>query len=251
MFTKVLWVVSGDPTILLRRVKTLGVGAIAVRTDNAWLAGSISQFHVAGVKVYGWRWPGVRSSNDPPNYYAPDQADFVVRTLIPAGLDGYIADIESDGALHPARDWNSRALGPLADGFAKAISNAGKKQKADFIFGLTSGYDFPTAFPQIPWDAFLAYCGAVYPQIYWRGDGGVPVAGGTPQSAYTRTLTSWNTLALGAIPIVPIIGQISSITAQSISDFATIMNANKMTEVHFYCDEPGIDNTVYSAITSL
>jgi hypothetical protein len=106
-------------------------------------------------------------------------------------------------------------------------------------------------YPQIPWDAFLAYADAVYPQVYWRGDGGAVVAGGTPQSAYTRSWASWQTLDLGGKPIIPIIGQIASVTPQSIADFAAIMKNKVMNEVHFYTDGPGVAEATYDMMTNV
>lgn len=245
MATKVLWLVNGDQNTFLAHAKQIGSGAVAVRTDNHWLASGIAAFHAAGIKVYGWRWPGVIATNDPPNYFAPDQAQFVVNTLIPRGLDGYIADIESDGTAHPGRDWNNRALAPMATDFARLISGAGKKAKPDFIFGISSGFDYPTAFAHIPWDAFLCFSDAVYPQVYWRGDGGAVQAGGTPQKAYDRTLLSWKTLDLGGKPIIPIIGQIAHVTPQSIADFRSLIANDGLTQVHFYCDDAAIPQANY------
>jgi hypothetical protein len=251
MTNKILWIVTGEQNDLLAHAKRIEASAVAIRTDNHWLRGSIAVFHAAGIKVYGWRWPGVRPTDDPPNYYAPDQANYVANVLIPAGLDGYIADIESDGSAAPNRDWNNRSLAPVADKFSSVIKNAGRARNPNFLFGVTSGFDFPTAYPHIPWDSFLAYCDAVYPQVYWRGDGGAVLAGGTAQSAYTRSWASWKTLELGAIPIVPIIGQIANITPQSIGDFGTIMKQNQMNEVHFYTDVAGLPDATYATMASL
>ncbi len=251
MATKILWIVNGDPNTLLNHAKQIGASAVAVRSDNHWLAGSIKMFHTAGMKVHAWRWPGVQPTDDPPNYYAPDQAKFVVQTLIPAGLDGYIADIESDGTAHPQRDWNNRALASMATSFSSLISGAGKKHNPNFIFGLTSGFDFPTAYPHIPWDAFVSFSDAVYPQVYWRGDGGAVVGGGTPEKAWTRTLASWKSLDLGVKPIIPIIGQIQHISPQSIADFRALMIANKMGEVHAYSDDGVIAQANWAALNGL
>jgi len=251
MATKVLWLVTGDQNALLAHARQIAAKAVAVRTDNPWLKDSIAEFHRYGIDVYGWRWPGVRPSNDPPNYYAPEQAAFVAGVLIPAGLDGYIADIESDGSSAPGRDWNNRALAQMATDFTNTIAAAGKASGKPFLFGLTSGFDFPTALPHVPWDAFLASCTAVYPQVYWRGDGGVSQAGGTPQSAWQRSLASWKTLGIDAGKIVPIIGQIAHVTPQSIADFGSLMQQNQIGEVHFYSDVPGLPAATYQAMQAL
>jgi len=251
MTTKVLWAVTCDQNDLLAHAKRIGAAAVAVRTDNHWLAGSIAAFHGAGIKVLGWRWPGVKPADDPPNYYAPDQANFVANVLVPADLDGYIADIESDGPGAPNRDWNNRSLAPMANDFAHVIKTAGRAHNPTFIFGVTSGFDFPTAYPHIPWDAFLAHCDAVYPQVYWRGDGGAVQAGGTAQSAYARSWVSWKTLELGTTPIIPIIGQIAHITPQSMADFKTIMTRNQIGEVHFYSDMGGLAEPTYAMMAQI
>ena len=50
---------------------------------------------------------GNSDPNPPNNSYAPNEAACVANTLIPAGLDGYIMDIESDDnktAPHPWLD---------------------------------------------------------------------------------------------------------------------------------------------------
>jgi hypothetical protein len=251
MTDKTLWLVTGSESNLLNHARAIGAKAVAVRTDNYWLPEAIRRLQGAGLKVYGWRWPGVLPSSDPPNYYAPEQAAFVVQTLVPAGLDGYIADIESDGPKHPGRDWNDRSLAALATSFAKEIRDAGRAQSPNFLFGLTSGFDFPTAYPHIPWDAFLALSDAVYPQVYWRGDGGAIQAGGTPQSAWNRSLRSWKTLGLDETRIVPIVGQIEHVTPQSLGDFRAVMLTNAITELHFYCDVDGIAPAIYTAMGAL
>lgn len=251
MTTKVLWTVRGEQNDLLAHAKRIGASAVCVRTDNPWLASAIGTFHGAGIAVYGWRWPGVRPTDDPPHYYAPDQADFVARILIPAGLDGYIADIESDGPDAPSSDWSKRSLAPLGADFANAIKNAGRSKNPDFLFGLTSGFDFPTAYPHIPWDAFLDCADAVYPQVYWRGDGGAVQAGGAAKSAYDQSMASWRTLSLAGKPIIPIIGQLSHITPQSIADFQTVMSANQINEVHFYSDLVGVPDANYDMMSRI
>ena len=246
MVNKVLWTVTGSANGLLAHATRIGVGAVCVRTDNAWLAGAIPEFHQHGLKVYGWRWPGIDPQTHLPDYYALDQAHFVANTLVPAGLDGYIADIESDGPHSSNPDWNNKSLSGLADQFSRTIATAGKAAKPGFLFGLTSGFDYPTAFPDIPWSTFLAYADAIFPQIYWRGDGGQAQAGGTPAIAYQRTCESWN--SLGPQKMVPIIGEIKYISPDSVRDFGQIMMANQLEEIHYYTDASGLSDAMYDAM---
>jgi hypothetical protein len=117
-------------------------------------AGAIGQFHQHGIKVYGWRWPAVKADTHSPHHFANDEAKFVVQQLIPAGLDGYIVDPESD-SNRTIDDWNHETLAPLARAFCHTIKAAAP---AGFHFGITSGCAYPNLSnrPHIPWAEFVA-----------------------------------------------------------------------------------------------
>lgn len=85
--SKILWTVKmptkAAEALFLAHAKAAGCDGVAIRTSNDRLPAAIARFHDEGLKVYGWRWPA-RSTVDPPpsNYYAIDQAHYVVDTLI-------------------------------------------------------------------------------------------------------------------------------------------------------------------------
>ena len=123
---KVLWIVTMNQaaeTRLLQHAQASGADAVCIRTDNSRLPNAIGRFKQAGFKVYGWRWPAVTPRpSSTTHYYADDEAGYVVDKLIPAGLDGYIMDPESDNNS-PSNDWNKTGTKPLAQGFCDAIRN--------------------------------------------------------------------------------------------------------------------------------
>src|SRR5271169_1520433 len=135
------------------------------------LSGAIRRFHDKNIKVYAWRWPAVRQvETDSPHHYAIDEAEYVVETLIPAGLDGYIVDPESDSG-RSLDDWNKSSLAPLARSFCDTIKAGAAAAGVDhFRFGVTSGCNYPShaGKPDIPWSEFIGASDAVYPQTYWR-----------------------------------------------------------------------------------
>src|SRR4029079_6306838 len=121
------------------------------------------RFHDKGLKVYGWRWPAVKPSSVA-HHFAPEEADHVAQVVIPKGLDGYIADPESDPGS-AVDDWNQTGLESMARDFCKVIRNAAG---SGFAFGLTSGCKFPDNRPNIPWRQFVSASDALFPQTYWR-----------------------------------------------------------------------------------
>jgi hypothetical protein len=173
--------------------------------------------------VFGWRWPGVKPQNPTTSihHFADDEAKFVAEQLIPAKLDGYIVDPESEGD-HGASDWNDAMLSPLAQSFCKTITDAATAAGlAQFKFGTTSGctYPSPTSRPNIPWAQFVAASAALYPQTYWRmtGNNGqlVDINGGNPNSAADRGKADWQPIAHGK-PIVYMAGELDLVTADEI-----------------------------------
>jgi hypothetical protein len=229
---KVLWIVDGNKNRLLKKADYIRAQAVCVRTTNSWLEGSLADIKRQGFDVYGWRWPAViEPPRDPRHHYAMNEAAFVGR-LIDAGLDGYIADPESD-AGRANDDWNDRKWAPLANQFCDAIAIPGVRKNPKFIFGTTSGCRYPTLFRQIPWPEFVAHSDALYPQCYWIGDG-QPVNGGTPQSAFARGMKSWRTIAPPAMRIIPLIGEIAGVKAAEIDAYQDIIDANGIGEIHFY-----------------
>jgi hypothetical protein len=118
----------------------LGAGAVAIRSDSSRLTTCMARFKAANIKVYSWRWPAIVQNQG--GRFATDEADYVAQTLIPAGLDGYIVDPESeqDGAHN---DWNRTdvPVAQLATTFGQIIHKAAKAAgRPDFVFGITSGH---------------------------------------------------------------------------------------------------------------
>jgi hypothetical protein len=230
---KALWLTaygSGDFDKVLDRAHEAEATLLCIRTTSSALPAAIPKFRQKGISVYGWRWPAV--VNKPytaPHYFAMAEAEYVVSTLLPAGLDGYIVDPESDGPGQ-VDDWNDSQHIQLAIDFCAAIRDAAKP---GFHFGVTSGCQYPTNHSKIPWAAFVAAADALYPQTYWR-TGHTPLHGGTPAAALAQGMTSWSTIAMGK-PIVAIGGEIASVLPAEITDFGALI-LEKQSVAHFYAD---------------
>ena len=250
---KVLWTVfmrnPAEEDLLLAHAQHAGCNAVAIRTSNDRLAGSIARFHKKNIKVYGWRWPAVTATPNNPTYYAPEQARFVAETLIPAGLDGYFADIESDGP--GINDWNHASLAPLATAFSERIKAAAPP---NFRFGVTAGCRQPINDPEIPWQAFQPHIDLVMPQTYWRwtNNKGVveDINGGTPASAVNRGEKAWASVFPGMAQ-VPILGELNRITPGEIKTFADIVASKGITSLHAYTNEPDLSEPVLAMLAAV
>jgi hypothetical protein len=242
---KVLWTVrmptEAAEDLLLAHAKAANCGGVAIRTSNVRLPAAIKRFHDEGIKVFGWRWPA-RSKPDPlpadfpANYYAVDQAHYVVDTLIKAGLDGYFADIESDGD-NKVTDWNSSHYAPLAHQFCSIIKSAAP---AGFTFALTAGCGQPTGSPHIPWAEFSPFIDFIMPQTYWRWlspKTGKPegINGKSPAAAIAKAKAAW-TAAFPDKAVVPIMGELIYSTPAEIADYAKQISADGVRQFHAYTD---------------
>jgi hypothetical protein len=257
---KFLWVVSTGtltPKMILQHARASKVQAICLRTSNRDMPAMIAKFHEAGLRVYGWRWPAVvRMQRSPSHYFALDEAHFVAQTLLPAGLDGYIVDPESDNP-GDVDDWNHEALAPLAREFCRIIkTGAADAGHADFRFGITSGVNFPTTGgkPHIPWTEFIEASDVVYPQSYWRWrrphDAKVEnLHGGKPGKAVALGHGVWSNVATGK-PIVPIAGELDVITPHEIAAYGAAC-LKTGSELHFYADTPSVPAANYRAIANI
>jgi hypothetical protein len=253
MTRKVLWSYDPDQAGLLDKARTINASAVCIRTDLAWLPAAIPQFKQHDIAVYGWRWPAIRpTTTPPPHYYADDEANYVVTELIPSGLAGYIVDAESDGPKAPEREWDSKVVDTktLAATFCKTIKDAGMKAIPTFLFGMTSGGTYPKAYPQIPWAEFVAASQALYPQVYWYKDKQQYPGRSTPQDSYNTCIPLWQKIAAGK-PLIPIIGEIASVTSQEIASYSAIITANKLTEVHMYTYDGGVSLQNWTAMKNL
>lgn len=237
---KILWVVAMRTQLeedrLLAHARAIAADGVCVRTTNARLAASIGRFHAAGMKVYGWRWPAVVPTTVSVHYYAIDEANFVAQQLIPRGLDGYIADPESDGHGQ-INDWDQPGLGQLARQFCSIIKSAGG---TDFAFGLTSGCQYPGNRPNLPWAEFVAASHALFPQTYWRarlGPSGAPTAinGGAPNAAIGLGMANWTPIAQGK-PVIPMAGEIDIVTPAELTAYGGRCSALNSIGRHFYAD---------------
>lgn len=237
---KVLWAVNINTASaenrLFAHAQAIAADAVCVRTTSSRFTPVIARFHAAGMKVYGWRWPAVRPTTAAPHYYAIDEANFVAQHLVPQGLDGYIADPESEGPGQ-LNDWNDQQHRPLARQFCSIIKTAGG---AAFAFGVTSGCAFPTSRPNLPWAEFVSASDALFPQTYWRarlGANGAPTSinGGNPNAAIQRGLTSWGPIAQGR-PIVPMAGEIDVVTPAELAAYGAKCTQLGSVGRHFYTD---------------
>jgi hypothetical protein len=260
---KVLWIVSlessDDERDFSQHVDAAGIDTVCIRTDSPMFPGIISRFHQKRKTVWAWRWPAVDPSQ-PGTYYALKQAEYVANVLIPAGLDGYIVDPESDHA-GDVNDWNQASLAPIAQQFCSTIKNAAQGRR--FLFGTTSGctYPSPQGKPNIPWDAFFGASDALYPQCYWRmtvdqngKDVPLDINGGTPTKAIQRGVPIWKARANGKT-VIPMAGEIDLATAAEIAEYGQQLKQLNTNEAHFYADiaDPtkGVPPAVLAAIKAL
>lgn len=252
---KVLWTVSmttgAAEDQLLAHAKAAGCTGVAIRTSNSRLANAIPRFRAEGIKVFAWRWPARTPVKSPPNYYAVDQAKFVASTLIPAGLNGFYAEIESDGDGKPT-DWDSAEYAPVAREFCKIITDAAP---ADFTFALTAGCGQPTGNPHIPWAEFAPHITFVMPQTYWRWlspKTGKPgnINGGSPAAALEKAENSWPNVFPGK-EFVPIMGELAYVTAAEIADYGERIASKGIKQFHTYTDGNNVPLTNLATIAEL
>jgi hypothetical protein len=256
---KTLWAESmsdqPEEDQLFNHARSMQAGGVAIRTVSTRLAASIGRFQAAGMKVYAWRWPAVVQHQG--GRFAIDEANFVAQTLIPAGLDGYIVDPESeeDGA---SNDWNRTdvPVAQLATQFCQIIRNAAHTaNKPDFLLGLTSGGDYPASRRHMPWAEFVAGTDALFPQLYWRARNNhnvcKTVRDGTVKTAFDACLPSWRNIAQGK-PIVAMGGEISCVTDMTeIAAFGTRTGAENLAAMHFYTDDGAVTVNLCAAIKNL
>lgn len=258
---KVLWIVSmdndADEKRFTQHAQAAGINTVCIRTDSQQLPGTIGRFHQLGMTVWAWRWPGVIPSNTG-TYYALRQAHYVADTLIPAGLDGYIVDPESDHGK-PNNDWNQKKLAPIAQQFCQIIrAGAGGKP---FLIGTTSGCTFPapTGKPDIPFTEFFAGSDALYPQTYWRAmiydkilkkEVPTDIHGGTPAESMKRGWAAWSPGSMGK-PIIPMAGEINLATPKEIADYGAELTKRNVKEANFYADESDVKPEILAAIKAL
>jgi hypothetical protein len=258
---KALWAESmddqADEDRIFHNAQLMGAGAVAIRTTSDRLPGRIKRFQDSGMQVYAWRWPAVVQHAG--GRYAIDEANYVAQTLIPAGLDGYIVDPESegDGAYN---DWN-RTNTPipvvqLATSFCQIIRAAAHTAgKNNFLFGITSGGNYPATLHHLPWQQFVAASDAVFPQLYWRARNQHNVCklvrDGTPKTAFDACLPSWRAISQGK-PIIPIGGEISCVAdVAEIAAFGSRAKVEGLATMHFYTDDTDLTAVVCGAIKSL
>lgn len=249
---------QGDQDRIYHNAQLMGAGAVAIRTTSNILPASIARFHTANMQVYAWRWPAVVQNAG--GRYAIDEANYVAQTLIPAGLDGYIVDPESESDDGAYNDWDRTdtpvPLTQLATAFCQIIRSAAQAAgKNNFLFGITSGGNYPATLHNLPWQQFVAASDAVFPQLYWRARDGNDVCrlvrDGTPKTAFDTCLPSWRAIAQGK-PIIPIAGEISCVSdVAEISAFGARAVAEHLPTMHFYTDDPRLAANVCGAIKIL
>ena len=257
--SKVLWVnkfgSAKEEADFASHAHSAGVDTVCIRSAHGGFPNSIMHFHSIGLKVFAWRWPAVVPTSTSPHYYALDEAAFVANVLIPAGLDGYVADPESDKA-GAENDWDDDSHAPLASQFCSIIKTAAAKTGKQFVFGTTSGcnYPAPTGKPHIPWTEFFAASDILLPQTYWRwtnGHGDVTgINGGTPTKAIDRGNAAWKPKSLGK-PIIPMAGELDVIAPAEIAEYALDLVKAGVAQAHFYTDNYQVPPANFAAIKAL
>ena len=258
---KVLWVETMDDQPeedrAVKHALVMGAGGVAIRTTSNRLPTSIPRFHQSGLQVYAWRWPAVVPNSG--GRYAIDEANYVAENLIPAGLDGYIVDPESeeDGGYN---DWNRTntpiSVSQLAVNFCEVIRGAAQAhENTSFVFGITSGGNYPAFLKNLPWQQFVSASDAVFPQIYWRARDQHNVCrtvqDGKPNTRFSVCLPSWRAIARGKT-IIPIGGEISCIADfAELQVFAQRASAENLHLIHFYTDDPNVSPALCDAIKGL
>lgn len=255
---KVLWTVSlssANESRLLDHAKLAAVDAVCIRSDSQRLVSSISRFHANNIKVYAWRWPAVEEQpRSKTHYFAKDEANFVARKAIPAGLDGYIIDPESD-SRSPANNWNNGNCKTLAQYFCDTVRDAAAQTAQTFFFGVTSGCDYAVSRPRIPWAIFVEASDGLFPQTYWRWTnpksgkvGGIN--GGNPDAAIERGISAWHKIAKGK-PVIPLAGELGVITGNEIADYGRRLKQDGIDQFHFYADTAAVSKSKLEAIKSI
>jgi hypothetical protein len=261
---KGLWVEDLDGPAeqgrVLQHIQDTGANLVCVRTTSPLLPALIPIFHAQNVKVYGWMWASV-VPHQPQHRYARDEANHVATNLVPAGLDGYIFDIESDDGNPPTKhDWDRtdvEDLNLLAQYYTSTIKNAFVARGTSYLLGLTSHARGFSNYPGIPWQPFLSASSILYPQTYWRYNDGTPQhmncldenadptdphhlrGKGTPAQALAN---GFNDYSPKGKPIVPVAGEIGCAKAGEMIAFGALVAARGLTEAHFYVDVD--DNTL-------
>jgi peptidoglycan hydrolase-like protein with peptidoglycan-binding domain len=231
---KVLWVVGYNSLAqFLQRAQAAKVTAVAIRTDNH-VDQALQPFHDAGMKVYGWRWPSAQQGG------AMAEANRAA-ALLNQGMDGYFADPE--GEPGQPFDWNRPGLADLANQFCTTIKAAAGAKP----LGVTSHFLAKQVFPNLPWAAFFAHADILLPQAYWRVAGG-SVHHGDPAQNYRDSIQAWVQTGGARNKIQPMAGELIHSQPNEIGAYAQEANAQGVSTLHFYTDEPDINPGVWSAI---
>jgi hypothetical protein len=137
----------------------------------------------------------------------------------------------------------------LANQFCDIVKLAGRKANKRFVFGTTSGCDYPVIKPKIPWSAFVAHSDAVYPQTYWAPNF-KKAKRTTPDAAYKIGMDAWQAVVPQSMNMVPIMGEISTNKPDEINRFGEILAANGEAEVHIYTYSKALLNSKYNEMWS-
>jgi hypothetical protein len=123
---KVLWIVNmntdASETTFAKYALASGANTVCIRTISKRVLGAIARFKDLGMSVYAWPWPSVVPTR------TRTKADLVAKELIPAGVDGYTVDPESDGP--GPNDWNQDGLDDLA---ADSAARSGPRRGASLL----------------------------------------------------------------------------------------------------------------------
>jgi hypothetical protein len=289
--TKGLWAelitTPGSLTRLQQHITDTGANLLCIRSESPYIEQLMKDLQPKGVKIYVWRWPNLIP--DPaakpidPQHPDPAKDDVkywrneaeIAKKLIVAGIDGYVFDIESDDGINDEKhnyqpyphDWDNPNVAKAdrisqATTFATEISNAFQARHKPYVLGLTSHQWGFSNYPGIPWQPFLDVCTDLFPQTYWRADGGNGAKScngvsydnsvhparliGTPDQAVLNSFKDYankKNKSGNVLPIIPVAGEIGCAQYGEMTHFGALIAPRHLTEVHFYVDvdQPGWD----------
>ena len=176
---KIWEIENGDVSKIIQKLQSANVDWVTIKCGDSnsyypdhgymynWLNANgysnfgevVTQFHNAGIKVFGWQYVYSESKYSGTGYST--EAAVSNKILDISGIDGLIIDAEEE--------YEGEGKGPIAENYMADIRN---KHPSSFIaYSPFPIIDYHLWFPYIE---FGRYCDAVMPQAYWKDIGVTP-----------------------------------------------------------------------------